>query len=68
MQTVNTEDLIQFIYNETSPSQNLLIKEALEQNWNLREEYEQLKHTIEEVKGLSFSPDAKTIENILKYA
>ena len=68
MQKISTEDLIQYLYNETSSSQNILIKEALEQDWNLREEYEQLKETIEEIGQLSFSPSSTTIDNILKHA
>ena len=68
MQKISTEELIQYIYNETSVSQSALIKDSLENDWNLREEYEQLKNTIEEVSSLSFSPNSKTIDNILKYA
>ncbi len=68
MQKINTEDLIQFLYNETSESQNVLIKEALENDLNLRDEYEELKKTIEELGTLSFTPDSKTVESVLKYA
>jgi hypothetical protein len=68
MNKINTDDLIQFLYNETSESQNIVIKEALENDLNLREEYEELKNTIDELGTLSYSPNAKTIENILKYA
>ncbi len=68
MNKINTDDLIQFLYNETSESQNIVIKEALENDLNLREEYEELKNTLDELNTLSYSPDAKTIDSILKYA
>lgn len=68
MQKIHTEDLIQYLYNETSESQNVLIKEALENDLNLRDEYEELKKTIEELGTLSFTPDSKTVESVLKYA
>ena len=66
MQTIGTEELIQFLYNETSIEQNIRIQKALETDWSVKEEYEMLLQTIEEMKKVSYSPSNQTIESILK--
>jgi len=68
MQTIGTEELIQFLYNETTNEQNIRIQKALETDWSVKEEYEMLLQTIEEMKKVSYSPSNQTIESILKLA
>jgi len=68
MQTIGTEELIQFLYNETSIEQNIRIQKALETDWNVKEEYEMLQETIAELKKVSYSPSNQTIESVLKLA
>ena len=66
MQTIGTEELIQYLYNETTIEQNIRIQEAIETDWNIKEEYEMLLGTIAEMKKVSYSPSNQTIESILK--
>lgn len=68
MQRFTTEDLLQFLYNETSIEKKAAIKAALETDWNLREEYELLSATKSQLKSVSYSPSQKILDNILNYA
>lgn len=68
MHSFTQEDLLQYLYNETSTQQTAAIKAALEEDWNLREKFELLRasqHTLETIK---LSPRQQTIDNILSYA
>ena len=67
MNTIKTEDLIRFLYNETSNSENLLIEAGLAYDIKLKEEYETLKGTMDELNSLSFSPSDKSIDRILSH-
>jgi len=40
MHNFTPEDLLQYLYNETSPAQTAQIKAALETDWSLREKFE----------------------------
>jgi hypothetical protein len=40
MQNFTPEDLLQYLYNETSPRKTAEIKEALEKDYSLREKFE----------------------------
>lgn len=69
MQHFNHEDLVQFLYNETSPQKSQAIQKALETDWALKEEYQQLLATKNELEGLkSRSPRKETLDFILQYA
>ena len=47
MHNFTQEDLLQFLYNETSIEKTAAIKEALVNDWNLREKFNFLsKYTI----------------------
>lgn len=63
-----TEDMILYLYNETSPELTLAIKAALELDWTLREKFEELEATSKKLKPVVMSPRPQTIDFILKYA
>ena len=65
---VTPEELIRYIYNETSPQKTENIKAALQTDWNLRETYERLISTNKELSELRFSPRIETVNKILEYA
>ena len=67
MNTIKTEDLVRFLYNETTNSENLLIETALVYNVELKKEFDSLKCTIDELNSLSFSPSDKSIDRILSH-
>jgi len=68
MHNFTPEDLIQYLYNETSPAQTAAIKAALETDWSLREKFEELTAAQKELSAIKLSPGNKTIDNILNYA
>ena len=68
MHNFTQEDLLLYLYNETSPVQSADIKAALETDWSLREKFEELTSAQSELKALKISPSQQTINNILNYA
>lgn len=63
-----TEDLLLYLYRETSEEQSTLIREALEKDWNLREKYDVLKDSMHTLDKMIESPRPESIKAILKYA
>ena len=69
MHNFTTEDLIQFLYKETSPDVTAAIQTALISDWSLREQFDILKASHAELDTVKMlSPRKRTIENILNYA
>ena len=68
MQKFTQEELIQYLYNETSPIKTAEIKAALEIDWSLREKFEVLNSAHNKLETLKLSPDQQTIDNIMNYA
>ncbi len=68
MHSFTQEDLIQYLYNESSPEKTALIKAALYSDWNLREEYEVISSASKCLEKLTLSPRKIAVDNILKYA
>ncbi len=68
MITYTTEDLLLFIYGETSDEQTELIMNALAEDWNLREQYDVLKNSIETLDQMIVSPRSESVNAILRYA
>lgn len=68
MTNYTPEDLILYLYNETSDLQTLAIEEALEKDWTLREKLQVLKTSMLRLDKISASPRTETILNILNYA
>lgn len=62
------EDLIQYLYNETSPARTAEITAALESDWSLREKFEVITSAQKRLEALKMSPSQQTIDNILSYA
>jgi hypothetical protein len=63
-----TEDLIQYLYGETSNEQSLAIKKALEENWELKEKLDILKDSLMGLDKIVESPRPQSIDAILNYA
>ena len=68
MHNFTPEDLLQYLYNETSPTQTAKIKAALESDWSLREKFEVITAAQKRLEALKLSPSQQTIDNILNYA
>lgn len=63
------EDLIRFMYKETSPAKTEAIEKALETDWKLNQRLNELMSVSEVLDTPAIqSPRRKSIENILEYA
>jgi hypothetical protein len=68
MHSFTQEDLIQFMYAETSHEKTTAIKDALNNNWELREAYEVLTSAQKSLEKVSLSPRKKALDFITNYA
>ena len=67
-QKFTPNDLIRFLYQETSVADTMGIAEALLEDRALYEEYESLKGSFAQLPKAQFSPSHATIQNILRYS
>lgn len=68
MHNFTPEDLIQYLYKETSIEKTAAIKAALETDWSLREKFEVLTSAQSRLEALKMTPSQQSIDNILNYA
>jgi hypothetical protein len=68
MHNFTPEDLLRFMYKETSSNQTAQILAALESDWSLREKLEVISSAQKRLKKLSLPPSKRTLENIMNYA
>ncbi len=63
------EDLVMFMYNETSPEKTAAIELALQSDWSLREKLEVLRESVIdlELEPIS-SPRTEVILRVMNYA
>ena len=68
MKNFTPEDLVLYLYNETTPEKSLEITTAMEKDWTLREKFEVLKASIARLDKLIESPRTEVVLNVLRYA
>ncbi len=68
MHNFSPEELLQYLYKETSPNTTAAIEQALQVDWTLREKLAVLKTSMERLSSLAQSPRIETVLAILKYA
>jgi hypothetical protein len=67
-QNFTQEDLIRFIYQETSKEENFNILKKLESDIMLREELTHLIQTLDMLNELKFNPSETTLNIIIEEA
>ena len=67
-QKFTQNDLIRFIYKETSVRETLAIQEALNSDFDLFVEYQELYQAYQQLPKVTFSPSKSTIQDILQYS
>ena len=67
-QKITKNDLIRYIYKETSISETLAINEALRSRVELHVKYQELLQAYQQLPKAKFSPSASAIQNILRYS
>ena len=68
MTNFTPEDLLLYLYNETSPEMNRAVEEALKNDWTLREKLNVLKTSMQRLNKITESPRTEVVLNILNYA
>ncbi len=62
------EDLLQYLYKETSLQESIAIEKALRDDWALREKFEVLRSSIERLNSVLETPRVEVILHVLNYA
>ncbi|MEO7959970.1 MAG: hypothetical protein ABIR19_00390 [Ginsengibacter sp.] len=68
MTQITQEDLVRYLYNETSDKKSELIREALETDINLRHSFEVLLLSKKNLEEIDLSPRPESVDRILQYA
>ncbi|MCR9289952.1 MAG: hypothetical protein NXI23_21460 [Bacteroidetes bacterium] len=66
-QNFTQNDLVRFIYKETSAGETIAIGEALNDNNVLYDQYETLLEGYIELPKVQFSPSPSAIQNVIGY-
>ncbi len=62
------EDLLQYLYKETSIQESIAIERAISEDWTLREKFEVLRASIDNLNSIIESPRVEVILQVLNYA
>ena len=62
------EDLLQYLYKETSTQESIAIEKALVENWALKEKFDVLRSSIDSLDSVIESPRVEVILQVLNYA
>lgn len=68
MHNFSPEDLILYLYKETSSEATAAIEKALQEDWTLREKLNVLKTSMERLDSIVVSPRTEVILNVLRNA
>ena len=68
MTNFTPEDLLLYLYKETSPEQTAAIEEALKKDWTLREKLAVLKTSMQRLDKIVMAPRTEVVLNVLNYA
>ncbi len=62
------EDLLLYLYKESSPELTVAIESALKENWMLREKLHVLQSSADELNKVTVSPRMEVILRVMNYA
>jgi hypothetical protein len=68
MTNFTPEDLLLYLYNETSAEQTSAIEVALEKDWTLREKLNVLNVSMQRLDKITTSPRTEVVLNVMNYA
>jgi hypothetical protein len=68
MPKITTDELIQYLYQESSKDQSMAIEKALQTDWELKDELEILKSSMQSLDKMVKSPRSQSVDAILNYA
>jgi len=62
------EDLLLYLYKESSPELTIAIETAIKEDWMLREKLQALQSSTEGLEKVTVSPRAEVILKVMNYA
>jgi hypothetical protein len=68
MTNFTPEDLLLYLYKETSPEQTITIEKALKIDWTLREKLSVIKTSMQRLDKIKVAPRTEVVLNVLKHA
>jgi phosphopantetheinyl transferase len=68
MKQFTEEDMIRFLYNEMNAEETQQFLQAMQQNWTMKEAFENLKQSKDCLNAPLASPRKSTVNAILQYA
>jgi hypothetical protein len=68
MTNFTPEDLLLYLYKESSVKQTAAIEDALEKDWTLREKLTVLKASMQRLDKITTAPRTEVVLNVLSYA
>ena len=68
MNNFTPEDLLLYLYKETSAKQTAAIEAALKKDWTLREKLAVLKTSMQRLDKIAEAPRTEVVLNVLNYA
>lgn len=68
MTNFTPEDLLLYLYKETTPEQTAAIEKALAEDWTLREKFSVMKTSMQRLNKIKESPRTEVVLNVLNYA
>jgi hypothetical protein len=68
MENFTPEDLLLYLYKETSHQQSAAIEAALQKDWTLREKLNVLKTSMQRLDKITDSPRTEVVLEVLNYA
>jgi hypothetical protein len=68
MTNFTPEDLLTYLYKETSLKQTAAIESALSNDWTLREKLNVLKASMNRLDKITVSPRTEVVLNVLNHA
>jgi len=68
MTNFTPEDLLLYLYNETSDETSTAIEAALKKDWTLREKLAVLKASMQRLDKITVSPRTEVVLNVLNHA
>ena len=68
MSNFTPEDLLLYLYKETSAKRTAAIEKALQNDWTLREKLNVLRASMERLDKITRSPRTEVVLNVLSHA
>ncbi len=68
MSIFTPEDLILYVYKETSPSDTASITDAIANDWALQQKFNVIETSVQQLATEMYAPRAEVILNVLNYA